>query len=478
MSLKIKVVRGDDTAGPSRAVSDYPLRPVSFLSSVAIHSVVLVLMGLFGAGQSHQVQVRAEERSIFETHQVIYYKLKKKPPIVQPSRPIGNSPSPRGDEVASKTLIADSPAPVSKQQLIWMPTPEIKLPADVAAQDIIARIRTSLPVPAPPKPTPPPPKPEKAPEPKTEAVTPSVKPVKTFKPPPPVERKTKPILAELPTPPDASGGTAPSALASSAPIGGLGNLTAPPAPIADSASGGNADIDLVVVNRNSPGKGGTEVPAGVREGKFSKAPSQGEASSGSGSGSGVVVPGLAIREGTPAATVTTPQRKAGAPSVLYTERVRSIPLSSLSVPLRPSSRSIPRMVDARFQGRSVYTMVVPIENLPEYQGDWIMWFAEKDSKAGETPVIRAPVPYRKYEPVLPGAAPTTQGQRVQLSAAIKSDGKIAEVALLNSIPVPIQESILSDVASWEFKPATRNGSPVEVDVVIEIMFSIPIAARR
>jgi hypothetical protein len=49
---------------------------------------------------------------------------------------------------------------------------------------------------------------------------------------------------------------------------------------------------------------------------------------------------------------------------------------------------------------------------------------------------------------------------------------------MNAVPALLQEPILQDVASWEFKPATRNGTPVEVDVVLEIMFTVPIAAQR
>ncbi len=87
------------------------------------------------------------------------------------------------------------------------------------------------------------------------------------------------------------------------------------------------------------------------------------------------MPDLSIREDR--SKVEPPHVDPSRKAVLYAEKVRSIPVTTLSVPLRPASRTIPREIDARFQGRLVYTMVVPIENLPDYSGDWILWFAEQ-----------------------------------------------------------------------------------------------------
>jgi hypothetical protein len=358
-----------------------------------------------------------------------------------------------------------------------MPTPEIKLPVDVVAPDIIARIRTSLPIPTPPKPEPPKTEPETQAGAKPEPAPPKPKPVKAFSPPPPVPPKPKPMLPDLPAPPEAITSPSPLSTASTVTGAGVGKVSLPPAPIADVPSAGNADIDLAVVNLRPQGGASGTLPAGVRDGQFSKAPVQGEASPGGGNGAGVVVPNLTVREGIgkPVAIVKPPPN---VPTVLYSEKVRSVPMSTLSVPLRPSTRSVPRIVDSRFQGRSVYTLVVPIENLPEYQGDWIMWFAEKDAKPGEMAVVRAPVPYRKLEPVGLVAPASKPGQRVQITGSIQRDGRISGITLMNAVPALLQEPILEDIASWEFKPATRNGTPVEVDVVLEIMFTVPIAAQR
>jgi hypothetical protein len=159
--------------------------------------------------------------------------------------------------------------------------------------------------------------------------------------------------------------------------------------------------------------------------------------------------------------------------VLYADRLRSLPASTLSVPLRPASRTIPARIEDRFQGRDVYTMVIPIENIAGYSGDWIIWFAERDQKPGGSPSVLAPVPLRKFEsvdPIPPGARTEI---RVQFQAIINKEGKFDRILLLRDLTPALESEVLRDVKSWEFKPATRDGTPVDIDVVLEIPFSLP-----
>ena len=185
---------------------------------------------------------------------------------------------------------------------------------------------------------------------------------------------------------------------------------------------------------------------------------------------GLSVPNLTIQEGKPAGPPHVDENRK---VVLYADRVRTLSISTLSVPLRPSSRTIPAAIEARFQGRYVYTMVVPIENFPPYSSDWILWFAERQPKQGDSPFVRAPAPLRKFEtvePVLPGSRTEL---RVQLTAIINKEGKLEKVALMRNLAPPLERAVLRDIAAWEFKPATRDGAPVDVDVVLEIPYSLP-----
>jgi hypothetical protein len=156
---------------------------------------------------------------------------------------------------------------------------------------------------------------------------------------------------------------------------------------------------------------------------------------------------------------------------MYAERLRGIPLSTLSVPLRPYTRTIPAAMEARFRGRSVYTIVIPIENMPVYTSDWIAWFSEREAKPGETPIVYAPLPQRKLEALDDPTAAHTK-QRIQLAATLSKEGKLSGISLLSNAPAAVGQAAIQDLASWEFKPATRNGAPVDVDIVLEIPFNI------
>ena len=246
----------------------------------------------------------------------------------------------------------------------------------------------------------------------------------------------------------------------------------PTAPIGTAATTGNANADLAIAGLHASPELKGPLPDGARPGRFSKAPELGEPASGDAGGSGdLTVPGLSIRAGR-TNPIPRPPINAGRRAILYAETLRSVPAATLSVPLRPSSRTIPSTIDARFEGRSVYTMVVPIENLPDYGGDWIVWFAEREQKPGDAPSMHAPVPFRKLEPVNAMLAGNRVERRLQIAAVIKQDGSVDRISLLRRAAPAVEQAVIQDLESWEFKPATRGGTPVDVDVVIEIPFNL------
>jgi outer membrane biosynthesis protein TonB len=88
--------------------------------------------------------------------------------------------------------------------------------------------------------------------------------------------------------------------------------------------------------------------------------------------------------------------------------------------------------------------------------------------------VRAPIPLRKLESVEPVPPGARTELRLQLAGVITKAGKLQVVALLkNKLTPALESAILRDIDSWEFKPATRDGLPVDVDIVIEIPFSLP-----
>lgn len=472
MMLRIRVPQ--ESVVPQKPLGLYSLRPSSFLASVGLHGLVIVLAAL--APPQQVLPVAATPQSVWSGRKVIYYDLRRPLPQVSPSLAERRVPNPaRGVEKSSRTVIATSPRPLSQQQLVWLPAPRISLKQDLVAPDLIARLRPSM-----PRPPMPPSKQDPAPAPAPAQVEPAAQraPPKQFVPPPPVTRPKLPLPATMVS----TGAPAiPStgSLADGPSIPGLaaGAPQFPPGPPVPSDSQGNASVDVAVVSASPVGAAKGELPTGDRPGAFSQAPAVGAPSPGPGGNGGLLVPNLSVSSSVPG--VVPPVKPPLPPKrMLYAERVRSAYLSSLSVPLRPSNRMVPRMVEARFHGRNVYTMVVPIENIPAYGGDWIMWFAEKEPRPGENPVVRAPVPFRKTELVEEAPPANRTERRVQMAATIRADGTIGAVSLLTVTDPAVRQMVLEDTASWEFKPATRNGEPVEVEVVLEIPFNLPLVLAQ
>jgi Gram-negative bacterial TonB protein C-terminal len=498
LKVRVRMTKLRSNSRPS-AMGGYQFRPVSFFASVGVHVFVILALGLLPAYQGEPASKRPVYDELIKPSErkIVYYAIKKTLPDVTAAERVGTFPKPRGREFSKDAIVATAPEAKSARQIIWRPVPKVEIKRDLPAPNLIMRIAAAIPAPQPPPPekkvdkpsieapralqanlSPPEPKgdPNKALDENVKAVE-IPKPRKTFVAPaaskqPP--RLPVPVeVVELSVPDSSIAGINAARMALPDGIGTAAFSAGPPpptdAPPGPETTAGNAKTDVAIANLH-PGTG--PVPNGARAGAFSRAPDVGEPATGEVSGNGIKVPNLTIREDHSKIAEppkVSPNRKV----ILYADKLRGIPVTTLSVPLRPASRTIPRSIDARFQGRNVYTLVVPIEDFEPYSGDWILWFAERQAKSGDTPFVRAPVPLRKYEsvdPVLPGAHTEL---RVQVAGVIRADGKLEGLALLRSLGPGIEQAVIHDLTAWEFKPATRDNVPVDVDVVMEIPYSLP-----
>ena len=458
MLVKIQAKRRDRTfTGLDAPRPDYPLRGGWFVISVAVHGLIVVaLMSATFSGKPVQRPIY-DEFIKPNQHKIVFYDFRKPAPDVTPVTKVGHTPDPRGVELSKQAIIASSRKPKSEQVFITVPAPQVEIRHDQPTPILVARLETVLPAPV---------------------VRPKAK---TFVPPPPSKQEPKlpmqtPVL-DAPVPPVSSAPVSPLA----APTLAFPKLAAPArvAQEAPTAHPGNAQADIAIASLHPSENPDAAVPNGDRPGRFSKAPKQGEASSGDAiSTAAVTVPDLAIR--TPKVEPAPPPPPPPIPTheILYSDSVRGIPQSTLSVPLRPSSRMIPPAVDARFQGRNVYTIVIPMERMVAYTGDWIMWFADREAKPGETPVVRAPVPFRKLERVDQASASDRTRERIQFAATLGKNGRLNGVTLLTGTSPAVLRAVIDDVTAWEFQPATRDGKTVDVDVVLEIPFSLAVPVAR
>jgi TonB family protein len=69
--------------------------------------------------------------------------------------------------------------------------------------------------------------------------------------------------------------------------------------------------------------------------------------------------------------------------------------------------------------------------------------------------------------------------KVTLGCVVDRQGKVSGVELIRGIDGRLNQSAQEALAKWEFYPATRNGLPIEVDVLVEIPFTLaPKPPRR
>src|ERR1043165_2164549 len=84
--------------------------------------------------------------------------------------------------------------------------------------------------------------------------------------------------------------------------------------------------------------------------------------------------------------------------------------------------------------------------------------------------VAPPVAVRRVQPPYPEAA-RRNGVRgsVVLQVLVGKDGRVKDAVVLRGLPYGLSESALDSIRKWEFRPATRNGEPV--DAIFDITFS-------
>ncbi|HVP48818.1 MAG TPA: energy transducer TonB [Bryobacteraceae bacterium] len=277
-----------------------------------------------------------------------------------------------------------------------------------------------------------------------------------------------------------------------APVGGHGanGSAAVPlleeAPTLNAAAMPSANVNVAVVGLNPAAKLNGPLPDSSRDAKFSVGPNANGSAGGDGSAThaALSVPGLLIRG------ATNPEYAAKANPVLL---ARAAPTSreALQAAIKaagaagdpdPPSTDIHLAPppDPKFSGRDVYTLAVQMPNITSYVGSWIMWFAERSPQrprgAGG---LRPPVPLHKVDPKYqPGAISERVEGKVQVAGVIRADGHVGLVRILKSVDPRLDQSAEEALLKWEFEPAQRNGTPVEVDLVAEIPFLLAPQVKR
>ncbi len=95
--------------------------------------------------------------------------------------------------------------------------------------------------------------------------------------------------------------------------------------------------------------------------------------------------------------------------------------------------------------------------------------------SGKDPGIVLPVLATEVKPQYSPAAMQAKIQGVvELSAVVRADGTVGDVSVVESLDTThgLDDAAVSSVRQWTFTPGTKDGSPVDVEVHIQIKFTL------
>ncbi len=187
--------------------------------------------------------------------------------------------------------------------------------------------------------------------------------------------------------------------------------------------------------------------------------------------------------------------------------------SASSRPMQPdSAANLSEAERAVFGNRKFYSVTLNMPNLNSASGSWVIRFAERDHDSGDqdsqnhdsnyrdlnnrdsnnhdsnnhdsdnrgsknhdanAPAedLSQPMATRKVDPAYPlQLMRQNVAGTVILYAIIHADGSVGNVRVLRGVDERLDRFASQAVAQWQFQPATKNGSPVDVEATFKIPF--------
>jgi TonB family protein len=146
--------------------------------------------------------------------------------------------------------------------------------------------------------------------------------------------------------------------------------------------------------------------------------------------------------------------------------------------MQPASASnLSEAERAVFGNRRFYSVTLNMPNLNSAGGSWVIRFAELNHESGgheatsPVPDLTQPVATRKVDPAYPlQLMRENVAGTVILYAVIHADGSIGNVKILRSVDDRLDRFATDAISQWKFDPATKNGTPVDVEATFQIPF--------
>ncbi|MDQ1469245.1 MAG: hypothetical protein QOJ99_725 [Bryobacterales bacterium] len=481
-------------------------RGFSLALSLAVHTVAFMAFMEAPSVQLPRASESEYKQAISgKEEKIVWYKFRRELPRVTPAKAKAEKLPLRAETVSKQAMVSSPKNAPKRDQMVWAPMPAVVAPQPLESPNLLAVKLPGQPFVAPPELVRPNPSRVDVPD------APELKPVESASTRIEVRLPAKPFaapvakqqrLAVVPLAADA-----PQFEANLGPGAGVPGSAPklPPRPFtAPSGTGRNApvreptldappnsqDLNVAIVGLN-PLERATTLPSAPSPAAFSAGPKVNPNGSVSeGAGKGLSVPDLFVRgpqqnkpdllaqahaAPTSAETLRAAMRKGEPVMTVRVAPDSTYPALGPAVPTKVSGAP-----DPRFNGRDVFMMAIQMPNLTSYSGSWLMWYADRTAREAGLAPIAAPVPHRKVDPkYIPAAVEERVEGKVTLGCVVDRQGKVSGVELIRGIDGRLNQSAQEALAKWEFYPATRNGLPIEVDVLVEIPFTLaPKPPRR
>lgn len=130
-----------------------------------------------------------------------------------------------------------------------------------------------------------------------------------------------------------------------------------------------------------------------------------------------------------------------------------------------------------FGNRRFYSVTLNMPNLNSAGGSWVIRFAELNhdssnhDRGAAASDLSQPMATRKVDPAYPiQLMRENVAGTVILYAVIHADGSVGNVRVLRGVDDRLDRYASEAVAQWKFDPATKNGTPVDVEATFQIPF--------
>jgi TonB family protein len=288
------------------------------------------------------------------------------------------------------------------------------------------------------------------------------------------------------------------------PIGARTVRVIAPPPSVSTSRAGQSGANMIALSLHPAVTAPTQPVAGNRRGNFATTPEghsgasgaprttggndKGSGAASTGKNSANLPPGLYVEKSSKAAAVENGGSSTVANSVnpRLLADVRPPRISARMLQPEPDSRLSEEERNV-FGRRKFYSLSLNMPNLNSASGSWVIRFAalkanpssaDANARAAAANTegksqdnLSAPSATRKVDPAYPlELMRQNVGGTVILYAIIRSNGTVDNIRVLRSVDERLDGYAAAAIAKWKFEPATKDGTPVDVEATFWIPF--------